>query len=312
MSEIRHPECGSLPEPTVEEVADGIFTYVQLDGSWGLNNAGILPDSRGVTLIDTAFTESRARRLSEGVERVARSPVRTIVNTHHHGDHTYGNFVFPEATIIGHERCRDAVIATGLDTTKFFPGVEWGELDVVAPFVTFEERLNVYVGDLRVELIEMGPAAHTTNDIVAWIPDHSVIFTGDLVFNGGTPFVVMGSVEGTLDALDRVRRLGPQTLVPGHGPVCGPEVIDTQIEYLRFVQDTARAASEAGTSPLDAAREVDLGQFAGWTDSERLVGNLYRAFSEIAGEPPGAALPFDRIVEDMVTFNNGQPLRCCA
>lgn len=312
MSEILRRNCGDLPEPTVEEVAEGVFAYVQLDGSWGLNNAGILPGSRGATLIDTSFTAPRARRLAEAVARLAPQPVRAVINTHHHGDHTYGNFVFPQATVIAHERCREAVLATGLATTKMFPGVDWGDIEIVAPFVTFSDRLVVHVDDLKLELLEMGPAAHTTNDIVAWIEDSGVLFSGDLVVHGGTPFALMGSVSGALAALDRLRALGPRVIVPGHGTICGPEVIDEQVSYLRFVQETAGAASAQGLSPLKAASHCDLGRFAAWTDAERLVGNLHRAFSELNGDPPGEPLPFGAIFEEMIAFNGGEPLRCCA
>ena len=312
MSEILRRNCGDLPAPTVEEVAEGVFAYVQLDGSWGLNNAGILRGSRGAFLIDTTFTAPRARRLAEAVARVNPQGVRTVINTHHHGDHTYGNFVFPEATVIAHERCREAVLATGLATTKMFPGVDWGEIEIVAPFVTFSDRLSVYVDDMKVELVEMGPAAHTTNDIVAWIESSGVLFSGDLVLHGGTPFVLMGSVSGALRALDRLRAFGSRLIVPGHGAVCGPEVIDDQVSYLQLVQDTAGVASAQGLSPLEAARQCDLGRFAAWTDAERLVGNLHRALSELNGDAPGAPLPYPAIFQEMIAFNGGEPLRCCA
>lgn len=312
MSEILRRTCGDLPAPSVEEVAEGVFAYVQLDGSWGLNNAGILCGSRGALLIDTSFTAPRARRLAEAVAQLTPQAVRTVINTHHHGDHTYGNFVFPEATVIAHERCREAVLATGLATTKMFPGVDWGEIEIVAPFVTFSDRLSVYVDDLKVELVEMGPAAHTTNDIVAWIESSGVLFAGDLVLHGATPFVLMGSVSGALDALDRLRAFGSTVIVPGHGAVCGPEVIDDQVSYLQLVQDTAAAASKQRLSPLEAARHCDLGGFAAWTDPERLVGNLHRAFSELSGDPPGAPLPYPAIFQEMIAFNGGEPLRCCA
>jgi cyclase len=311
MSELRLRSCEDLPDPSVEEIGDGIFAYVQHDGGWGLNNAGILLGSRGVTLIDTSFTAPRARRLAEAVGRLAARPVRTVVNTHHHGDHTYGNFVFPEATIIGHDRCRDAVLATGLASTKLFPGVEWGEIEVVAPSVTFSDRLVLHVDDLPVELLAMDLPAHTTNDIVAWIPDRGLLFSGDLVLHQSTPFVMMGSVGGALDALERLRALGPSLIVPGHGTVCGPDVIDEQVAYLRFVQETARATAGI-LSPLEAARQSDLGPFEEWTAAERLVANLHRAYSELAGDPPGAPLPYPAIFEEMVAFNGGRPLRCCA
>ena len=300
-----------LPAPTIEEVAARMFAFIQLDGSWGLNNAGVLLGSRGVTLIDTAFTAARAQRLALSIRKVTPRPVRTLINTHHHGDHTHGNFVFPDATIIAHERCREAVLATGLETEKFFPGVEWGDIEIAPPFVTFDHHLNVYVDDVRVELLALGPA-HTTNDIIAWVPEQRILFTGDLVFNGGTPFVVMGSVAGSLTALDALKGLDARLLVPGHGPVCGPEVIDEQVAYLRFVQDLAQRGVRAQQSPLDLARATDLGRFAEWTDQERLVGNLHRAYAEIGGQPLGVGLPFDEIVEDMVAYNGGRPLRCLA
>lgn len=312
MSEIVRRKCGDLPAPTVEEVADGVFAYVQLDGSWGLNNAGILPGALGATLIDTSFTAPRARRLAEAVAGLSAPPVRTLINTHHHGDHTYGNFVFPEATVIGHERCRDAVLATGLGTTNMFPGVDWGDIEIVAPFVTFSDRMTVHVDDMKVELVAMGPAAHTNNDIVAWIESREVLFSGDLIVHGGTPFVLMGSVAGALDALERLRAFGAGRIVPGHGAVCGPDVIDEQVSYLRLVQDTAAVAADQGWSPLEAARRCNLGQFAAWTDTERLVGNLHRAFSELKGDAPGAPLPYPAIFQEMIAFNGGEPLRCCA
>jgi cyclase len=299
-----------IPPPTVEEVGGGIYAYVQLDGSWGLNNCGFLLGNDGVTVIDTCFTERRTRRLVDSIEAMTDAPLRTLVNTHHHGDHTHGNFLLPDATVIAHERCREEVLAAGHVATGLFPGVAWGDLQVNAPFVTFEDRLNVYVDERRVELAFMGPA-HTTNDIVAWLPDERILFAGDLVFNGGTPFVVMGSVAGSLAALERLRDLEPAVIVPGHGAVCGADAITAQIDYLWFVQEVARLGFEAGTPPLEHAQSLDLGRFGELLDPERIVGNLYRAYSELRGEPLGS--PIDpQAFADMITYNGGQPLRCLA
>jgi cyclase len=244
-------------------------------------------------------------------------PIRTLVNTHHHGDHTHGNWVFqPEATIVGHERCRDEVIAAGHSTTGLFPGVEWGEIRIAPPEVTFDERLTLWVDDpdghgLRVELIYMGPA-HTTNDIVAWIPDQKVLFSGDLVFNGGTPFAMMGSVAGWLEALERMKALGAETIVPGHGRVCGPEAFGEQEAYLRWLQELAKKGFEAGAGPLEVAREADLGGFAELLDPERLVGNLHRAYSELRGEKRGTPLALGAVMPEMIAYNGGQMPRCLA
>jgi cyclase len=300
-----------LPPPSLEEIGDGTWAYLQLDGSWGLNNAGVLAGSEGVTLVDTCFTERRTRELLSAVGALGRGPVRTLVNTHHHGDHTHGNWLVDSATVIGHERCREEVIASGTISEAVFPGVDWGEVRVRPPFVTFTERLALWVDELRVELEFVGPA-HTTNDVVVWLPERRTLFAGDLVFNGGTPFVVMGSVSGALAALERLEDLGAETILPGHGPVCGPEALARQRAYLRFVTALAEEAEASGTSALDAAREADLGDFAGWHDPERLVGNLHRAMAERRGLEPGGTLDVAAAFADMVAYNGGRPLRCLA
>ena len=302
-----HPD---IPDPTLEEVSDGVFAYVQLDGSWGLNNTGFLVGERGVTAIDTCFTERRTRAFLDAVGTITDRPVRTLVNTHHHGDHTHGNWLLPLATIIGHRACREEVLASGSIAEAFFPGVDWGQIEITPPFVTFDRDLDVYVDDLQVELHHVGPA-HTTNDVVCWIPQRGVLYAGDLVFNGGTPFVVMGSVAGSLRALERLRALDAATIVPGHGSVCGAGIIETQVAYLRFVQEIARRGFDDGLTPLDAARRADLGPYDEWHDPERIVGNLHRAYSELRGEPLGT--PIDpQAFADMVEYNDGRPLRCLA
>ena len=100
--------------------------------------------------------------------------------------------------------------------------------------------------------------------------------------------------------------------MPGHGEVCGPGAIEDVADYLRFVQDIARKGFDADLSPLDVARDADLGRFSEWLDRERLVGNLHRAYSELRGEPRGVSLPLPQAVADMVAYNGGQLPRCLA
>jgi cyclase len=308
-----HADDASLGPPETVEVAEDIFAYVQPDGSWWINNTGFLVDREAarVVAVDTCSTERRTRGFLSAIEAVTPLPVRTLVNTHHHGDHTNGNSLVAEgATIIGHHVTREEVAATrigGLDAV--FGPVEWGDLTPAPPTVTFSDRLDVWVGSRQVELHHFPDPAHTRSDVVLWLADERLLFAGDLVFNGGTPFVVMGSVAGSLEAVARLRALGPATIVPGHGGVCGPEVLDRVEGYLRFVQRTAAEAHEAGESPLDAARQVDLGEYAEWLDAERIVGNLHRAYAELEGRSDVDILS---AFGDMLAYNGGKPLRCLA
>jgi cyclase len=241
--------------------------------------------------------------------------VRTVVNTHHHGDHTFGNCLFPGAAIIGHEQARAEAIAAGPPRDlPFWDGPDWGELTLDPPFVTFTDQIAVHAGDLRAQVRHVGTAAHTTNDSIVWFPERSVLFCGDLVFNGGTPFLLMGSVAGAVEVLEEVvRPLGARTVVPGHGPVfTGAGPVDATLDYLRFVRGVAARGRAAGLSPLAAARETDLGRFAGWPDAERIVGNLHRAYAELGGAPRGAAIDIPAALADMVAYNGGAPLSCLA
>jgi cyclase len=162
-----------------------------------------------------------------------------------------------------------------------------------------------------IEVSYVGQPAHTDNDSLVWLPDEQVLFCGDLLFNGGTPFLLMGSVRGAIPVLTDVLAAFPaKVIVPGHGAPCDHGLIDTIVGYLRFVLTTAQKGLDAGLSPLEAAREVDLGEYAGWLDAERIVGNLHRAYVDL--DPNRGPLDVFGALGDMVVYNNGKPLSCYA
>jgi cyclase len=301
--------------PEVQEVSPGVYAYVQPDGTWFINNTGFLVGPQGVISIDSCSTERRTRAYQRAIATVTHAAVRAVVNTHHHGDHTYGNCLFAGAAIIGQDRTRAETIALGGPRDRgLWDGPEWGELTLDPAFITFADALTLHAGDLRAQVRYVGMPAHTTNDSIVWIPERSVLFCGDLIFNGGTPFLLMGSVEGAIEVLERVvAPLGAATIVPGHGPVfqdTGP--IDATLDYLRFVLDVARDCRAAGVPPLEAALGTDLGRFAAWADNERIVGNLHRACAELAGAPRGAPIDIEAALTEMVAYNGGAPLSCRA
>ena len=301
-------------EPELSQVCEDVYAYLQPDGSWYLNNTGFLVSRTGVISVDATSTERRTRAYLDAINSITRQPVRTLVNTHHHGDHTHGNYLMSGATIVGHERCREAIQNSPIPPPPgIWSEVDWGHLELAPPFLTYTDGVALWSGDLRCEVRYVGTPAHTTNDSIVHIPERDVVFAGDLLFNGGTPFALVGSVSGWIEVLETVLRpLGARTLVPGHGPVCGPEVIDDMLSYLRFVQDLARRAKAAGLSPLDAARQADLGEFKDLLDAERIVGNLHRAYLELDGAERGDPVDLARAQGEMVAYNGGQPLTCHA
>jgi cyclase len=308
-----HHDHDQLGPPRTIEVSDGLFAYVQPDGSWWINNTGFLVGAKGVVSIDACATERRTRAYIDAITAVTPLPVRTLVNTHNHGDHTHGNGFFPTATIVGHHGVREEMRRTPIPRgSPFWTPIDFGDIEIEPPFLTFSDGVDIYVDELRCEVRHVGMPAHTTNDSIVWIPDRSVLYAGDLLFNGGTPFVIAGSVSGLLAVLDDLRSLGAETIVPGHGEICGPEVIDSVADYLRYVQRVAADAKAAGLTPLEAARQADLGPYAELLDAERIAGNLHRAYAELDGSPLGAPIDLLAALTDMVAYNGGQPLRCLA
>ncbi|MFD4736610.1 MBL fold metallo-hydrolase [Streptomyces virginiae] len=302
----------SVEEPYLVQPAPGVYAYVQPDGGWCLNNAGFVTDGGRTLLVDTAATERRALALRATIVAAGVPLPRTVVNTHHHGDHTYGNGVFtPEALILGHDHARSEQLAAGHQLELIWPATDFGAIDIVPPDLTYSDRATVHVGDTRVRVIHPG-VAHTTGDSVVWLPEQRVVFTGDLIFAGGTPFLAMGSLAGSLRALELLRSLDAETVVPGHGPLTDPSAYEATERYLRYVDELAREGRAKGLSPLEVARQADLGEFGAWRESERLVANVHRAYAELAGRPEGAPLDILAVLTDMTVMNGGTPILCHA
>ncbi len=322
--------------PLLEEVAPGVYSYVQPDGTWFINNMGFIVGEDSVISIDATSTQRRTQAYLNAIASVTDLPVSVLVNTHHHGDHTHGNCLFTDATIVSHRTCREVMMATGIpDYSAVFPGVEWGDLAFRAPDMTFESTMTLHTETPRavsgpagttatsktgpVELAHVGYVAHTEGDVIAWLPQSRVLFTGDLIFHGGTPFSLFGSIQGTLEALDLLQSYEAVVVVPGHGPVLRGarinEVLDEQRDYLRFVQAEATKGICAGRSPLEQSLITDLGEFASLTDSERLAGNMHVAYREAAGSANTAADAASLVaqgIQDMLTYNNGELPHCVA
>ena len=311
MSETQgiEPEVGAA---SLEELRPGVYAWVQPDGSWWLNNAGAVAGGDGMLVIDTCATATRTRRFLAALDSAAGgTPVRMAVNTHQHGDHTYGNCLLPSAAVlVGHERMREGLREDPvIDGCPPFwePVPDWGPVVRRLPDITIASSLTVHLGDRRVDLLHPGGPAHTSGDLVAWVPAERVLFAGDLLFAGLTPLVFMGSLTGALAALDWLAGFGPHVIVPGHGGVLlGAEierVFEEHRRYYRFVLALAEKGVATGCSPLAVARDADLGEFSEWLDAERLVLNLHRAYADAVGSELDVAAAF----ADAVTWL-GRPM----
>ncbi|MGW6929144.1 MBL fold metallo-hydrolase [Lentzea sp. NPDC054927] len=300
--------------PQLHEIASGVYAWIQPDGTWWINNAGAVCSDGEVVLVDTCATARRTRLFLDAVDQATGgAPIRLAVNTHLHGDHVYGNALLPDSTaIVAHEHTRQGILQDFILASTppaWSPTPDWGVDAVRAPTISFRDEITLHAGRKPVVVRHPGYSAHTVGDAVAWLPEERVLFTGDLVFHGVTPMIAMGSLDGALRSLDWLAAFDAAVVVPGHGPLVTEasfaEVLATHRRYYEFIRTTAVTGREKGWTPLEVAKETDLGEFAGLPDAERVVLNLHRAYADF----DGADINIAAALGDAIAYNGG-PLHC--
>jgi cyclase len=225
----------------------------------------------------------------------AVAPISHLVNTHANGDHCYGNQLVTGAEIIAStaaaEEMHDvpASLLAGLNEAEgevgelfrsFFGEFDFTGIELTPPTRTFDGRLDLEVGGRPIELIEVGPA-HTRGDVLVHSPDDRAVFTGDILFIGGTPIVWAGPLSNWVKACDLILGMDVETVVPGHGPVTDKAGVAQVRDYLSFVEVEAAARFAAGMSDWDAACDIALGEFGEWGERGRIAVNVATVYRSL-------------------------------
>ena len=299
----------------MHEVAGGIWAYLQPDGGWGWSNAGLITDGDQSLLVDTLFDVKLTAEMLAAMRRTtaAANSIDTLVNTHANGDHWFGNSLVSGAEIIASAHAAAEMLElpparvaqmmrsapdmgdTGAFLTRIFGAFDFEEIEAALPNRTFTGGLDLAVGGQRVSLVEVGPA-HTAGDVVVHVPGEGVVFTGDILFHGGHPIVWAGPVSNWIAACDRILALEPAVVIPGHGPLSDAGPLTDLKGYFEYLTVEARRRFDAGMSAVDAAHDIDLGPYSGWSEDERVVvnvGSLYREFGAQMSSDDGS--PMDQM-----------------
>ncbi len=292
----------------LHDLGNGSFAWLQPDGGWGWSNAGLVCDSGESLLIDTLFDLRLTREMLAAMRRAAPAAERigTLVNTHANGDHCYGNSLVSGARIVASRASAEemdelppesmaglmknaAALGPGGEfLARCFAPFEFEGIHHTPPTETFCGELRLHVGAKPVVLLEVGPA-HTKGDVLVWLPDDGVVFTGDILFIDGTPIMWAGPVGNWIAACERIAALGAGVVVPGHGPITDASGALRVRDYLIYVRDQTRRCFDAGLSPADAAREIALGRYTAWRDAERIAVNVHTLYREWSGGALGRA-----------------------
>jgi glyoxylase-like metal-dependent hydrolase (beta-lactamase superfamily II) len=272
----------------LHEVADGVWAYLQPDGSWGYSNAGLVAGEGTSLLVDTLFDLQLTRTMLDAMAAAtADRRIGTVVNTHANGDHCYGNQLVADARIVASEAAlheMDDVPPALMHTFKdldigedgnalvasAFGAFTFDDIEPVPASETFTGSTTLDVGGTTVVLEEVGPA-HTAGDVIAWLPDSRVLFTGDILFHDSTPIMWSGPIGNWIAACRRIHELGPTVVVPGHGALADLDGVQRTERYLEWIERETIVRHSAGMSALDAAWDLELGQYADWGDWERTI-----------------------------------------
>jgi glyoxylase-like metal-dependent hydrolase (beta-lactamase superfamily II) len=286
----------------VETVAPGVYFHEGDLGRKGHCNNGWIVFEDYVLVVDGNFP-SGAQEVIPKIQATASKPIRFAFDTHHHGDHAYGNQVWVDhgATPVAHVGVIEEMKKY---ETGYYGGGKpgrWEEAagkrpDVAAsklkpPTLLFRKDMIFDDGRHRVELLHFG-VAHTHGDGFAWLPKERILFTGDACVNGPYNYMGDGNSEQWVRTLEAARELKPRIVCPGHGPSGGPEVLDNQIAYFKALRQEVRKLADAGRTPEQAKAAVDTIK-ATLRKDERIAhyigqffdAQLEKVYVEMGGKP---------------------------
>ena len=297
------------------DLGAAIYAWLVPNGSWGESNAGLVVGDGESLLVDTLWDLKYTGAMLDAMRPLTKAaPIQYVVNTHADSDHWWGNELVAEAEIIASQACYDemqhlqpgsmvllsriggllrSLRVLGADKVgRWFQNMvapyDTGAVTPTPPTHTFEGALTLTVGGREVQLIEVGPA-HTHGDLLVYVPDARVLFSGDILFIGSTPVMWAGPVENWLAALDRILGMEVELIVPGHGPVVDQANVRPVKAYWEYVADEAHKRYDRGMSASEAAYDIALGDefsrqsFADWNSPERMMTNVHTLYRQWQG-----------------------------
>ncbi len=279
------------PDFTIKKIGDGVYAAVANEGGKAGSNAGFIVGSNGVVVVDTFQDAAPARALLAEIRKITTQPVRYVVNTHYHLDHTGGNAAFAEvgATILAHRNLRGWERTENL---KFFgkdPKPEYRTMveSLVLPDMVYSEAVDLFLGSRLVQVRYM--LGHTGGDSVVIVPDADVVFGGDLVWQKHLPNLIDASTAPWIRTLDKLLRDHPKaTFVSGHGDVASASDVKDFRDYIQTLREDIAKAQGTGKSGQELTDTVEAElkpKYGEWGFYKNFVKrNIEQTAAELTGQ----------------------------
>jgi cyclase len=299
----------------VKEVAPGVFfrfsaispTDMSIFG--GSNNIWVVFEDY-VVVVDANFPRE-ASDVIEAIKKTTDKPIRYVLDTHHHGDHAYGNAVFGKAgaSIVAQANCA-RLLRLGEDDFKNAGKGPTGRKDVAesylkVPNVIFDDRLVLDDGKQRVEFLFLGHA-HTAGDAFAYLPKQKILCTGDACVNGAYNFMGHSDSASWIRVMEQAQQLDVQMVLPGHGPVAGKDLLERQKRYFVELRAQVHQGITAGKTLDEIVQGIDIPWYKDWTG---VTANSRKENVEhVYNEWTGRIMPWD-FTEDFGILEGPSPTK---
>jgi cyclase len=246
-------------KPVLNKLAKGVFAFIGVKGN---ANAGFILTEEGVIVVDSQMNEDLAKEMLSHIQKNSALPILYVINTHHHGDHTFANHVFsPVKGIIAHEETLKFLQEHGTEHLqefeKFYGRAMSKGIKITLPTITLKDHLTLTFKNRSVQILYLGPG-HTYDDIIVYLPEEKILFAGDLIYAGRLPWLKDGDTKSWLKTLDKVKQLDYTTVVPGHGMVGNRQVLNRFEAYLTDLRSAVLIGLLRGTSLEEMKQKIRL------------------------------------------------------
>jgi len=272
----------------LREIAPNVYVFIQGGGpgqnNRAVSNAGFIVGDDSVLVIDTTVAPMHAAKLVSGIRKITDKPVKHVVITHNHGDHFNGTQYFEGADVISHPYVRDEVLKV-IDGPEFWPKQEgWSDgtevRKIVPPTITFEGKMTMYYGRTKVELLQIVPA-HTYGDTIVYLPDHGIMWLGDIAFFYVAPWLQHSHPSKWIETCLIIESMNVNTIIPGHGPIGSKTELADMRGYIELLQKESRKRFDTGMSAGAAAADISLDKYDNWIGPERIIMGVQRFYAGI-------------------------------